>query len=217
MLVAFLSEPRLPQILRRTPHLPCEGFPIHSCLINPTLYSFSIESVALPPPSAQPYAWPSMDLCNTHPESRPLKEGATVGGGWGAHSERWVHSPRSCELRAKAAVAFCKRGPQKEVRGHLPPSWLLPLEYSGTSGTCNRRWEGTERVEREAGVRVCSGIILSAPRALWGGHQTILSWTALSSRDGPSPCAKLSPLSHCWVLAISQVRFSEASPDQTLF
>lgn len=217
MLVAFLSEPRLPQILRRTPHLPREGFPIHSCLINPTLYSFSIESVALPPPSAQPYAWPSMDFCNTHPESRPLKEGATVGGGWGAHSERWVHSPRSCELRAKAAVAFCKRGPQKEVRGRLPPSWLLPLEYSGTSGTCNRRWEGTERVERAAGVRVCSGIILSAPRALWGGHQTILSWTAPSSRDGPSPCAKLSPLSHCWVLAISQVRFSETSPDQTLF
>lgn len=80
MLVAFLSEPHLPQILQKMPHLPHEGFSIHSCLINPTLYSFSIESVALPPcPVPSPMPGPTRTSANTHPELRPLKEGPPVG------------------------------------------------------------------------------------------------------------------------------------------
>lgn len=179
MLVAFLSEPHLPQILQKMPHLPHEGFSIHSCLINPTLYSFSIESVALTPAQC-----PAPCLAQHGPLQTPiLSSGPSKRGPqWGTHSEHWAHSPCSWELRAKAAVAFCHRRPQRKVQGRLPPSWLVPLEYSGTSVTRDRRWERTKRVERAAGIRVCSGVVPSTPRALWVGHQTVLSWTTPSGR-----------------------------------
>lgn len=146
----------------------------------------------------------------------PSKRGPRLGEDGGRTQNAGCTVPAPVSSERKQLLLFVKGGLRKKSEDVcLHPGFCLwnILEHQVPVTGDGREPSGW----RAAGVRVCSGIIPSAPRALWGGHQTILSWTAPSSRDSPSPCAKLSPLSHCWVLAISQVRFSEASPDQTLF